>query len=275
MRASSFLLSSVPLTRLPLPACLLPALAALTLAGCATPGPTHAYLHSPSGPTVILDLPLHHWSDASAPTEPTPVPSLVQPYEQVYALAYDPFTDHLFLRLSPGNRFRVVDRPARSLKREFRLDALPFGSGDITIRTRDRHVFALHPELPALVRFTSLGRFVDTFALEAHDFPPVGLAHLGPAFDEFFLLRPGHPSVLARHDLQGRHLADIPLDTPLQPGFLSHDPRTRELYARIDAHTLGVFNHDGQLLRRLPLPDPHPESPVFMDVGMRSALRLF
>src|SRR6185436_8779329 len=97
----------------------------LALAGCATPGPWHVYLGDAPAPTVVVDV------SGDARTE---VPSFLEPEDQLTGLAYDPFTDHLFLRLAPGNKIRVVDRPARAIKREFTIESLSTtGGGDLAV----------------------------------------------------------------------------------------------------------------------------------------------
>src|SRR5436190_17530024 len=106
---------------------------ALALGGCATPGPMHVYFTGSGAPEVIGDAGGDRQVD---------VPSFLEPEDALTGLAYDPFTDHLFLRLAPGNQIRVVDRPARAIKREFTIDGLSAaGGGDLAVRPRDGHIF--------------------------------------------------------------------------------------------------------------------------------------
>src|SRR5476649_2756664 len=81
-------------------------------AGCATPGALHVYSLASAAHETVHD---------TGPEGATDVPSFIAPDEILTGLAYDPFTDHFFLRLAPGNHFRVVDRPARTIKREFKV----------------------------------------------------------------------------------------------------------------------------------------------------------
>src|SRR5690606_28172356 len=81
-------------------------------AGCATPGPNHLYAITEAQRDTIAD-------HAAPGVETMDLPSFLEPEDTLLGIAYDSYTDHLFLRLAPGNRFRVVDRPDRSIKREF------------------------------------------------------------------------------------------------------------------------------------------------------------
>src|ERR1700690_1398515 len=81
-------------------------------AGCATPGALHVYSLASTAHETVRD---------TGPEGAVDMPSFVAPNEILMGLAYDPFTDHFFLRLAPGNHFRVVDRPARAIKREFNV----------------------------------------------------------------------------------------------------------------------------------------------------------
>src|SRR5471032_2047214 len=126
------------------------ALCALALGGggCATPGPLHVYsLASPTAPDIA----------DRGPEPALDVPSFLAAGETVTGFAYDPFTDHFFLRLAPGNRIRVVDRPARAVKREFVVSGLPAtGGGDLAVRPRDGHIFLVHPTEPMVIELTRL-----------------------------------------------------------------------------------------------------------------------
>ena len=70
------------------------------------------------------------------------------------------------------------DRPARRIKREFTLEKIPAdGGGDLAIRPRDGHVFALLPGRAALAEFTRYGEFLRMIELEGMSAPPLGLAY--------------------------------------------------------------------------------------------------
>ena len=126
------------------------ALVGVTLgaAGCATPGPNHLYVISESQRDTITD----HADDG---IETMDLPSYLEREDTLLGIAYDSYTDHLFLRLAPGNTFRVVDRPDRSIKRDFEAPEIAItGGGDLAIRSRDPHLFLSHPTEPALIEIT-------------------------------------------------------------------------------------------------------------------------
>jgi len=99
--------------------------------GCATPGTLHVYTVDHEKPATVARRP---WR-----TTPLEVPSFIKEGERLTGFAYDPFTDHFFLRLAPGDRMRVVDRPARAVKREFAIGTDPASrGGDMAVRPARR-----------------------------------------------------------------------------------------------------------------------------------------
>ncbi len=236
-------------------------------AACSTPGPAHAYLFSPGEEAVVRD------TDPSDGTERASVPVFVQSGEQVLGLAYEPFTDHLFLRLAPGDRVRVIDRPARAIKREFTASALPPGGHDLAVRSRDRHLFFTHPEAATLIETDAQGRFERSVPLAGLSAGPTGVAH-DPVRGEFLVLEAARSRRVLRFDETGAARGEIPLELPVDGVSLGFDPDRRELYASLaDQSALGVFAEDGRLLRRLPRPPATRD--VLVDVGRRALLRLF
>ena len=128
--------------------------------GCATPGPNHVYILNPDQPDTI-------GNHTGTGIETSDVPSHLDSEDVLLGLAYDSYTDHLFLRLAPGNEFRVVDRPDRSIKREFAAPDIPTnGGGDLAIRSRDRHLFLSHPTQPALIEIILYEKFIRTIPLD-------------------------------------------------------------------------------------------------------------
>lgn len=241
--------------------------ALLTLAGCATPGPNHLYLADPADPGHILDR-------AAPGIETRDVPSFLQPADTLLGLAYDPFTDHLFLRLAPGNRFRVVDRPDRSIKYAFTADEVPAtGGGDIAIRSLDRHLFLGHPAAAAILEITLHGRFVRRIPLAGLEVPPGGLAY-DQRRELIYVLAPGHPRTVAVYDRSGARQGTIALDRPVRTDVLAYDSPADEFYAR-EAATgrISVFDRQGRRVRTLAA--PAPAGAMSFDVGPRSFLRLF
>ena len=243
----------------------------LLCAGCATPGPLHIYTAAPTPSAPLRDLD----RDTAAVSE---VPSFLAAGESLLGFAYDPFTDHFFLRLAPGDRFRVVDRPARALKRDFTLPALALAptataGGDLAIRPLDGHVFAAHPTQPAVVEFNRFGQLIRTLPLATLTAPPSALA-FDSARDRLLALSGGDLARVTVHDLAGQRLAAFALDRAVTLTALAYDSAQREVYAPLARETaVGIFSDQGRLLRTLPLPPTAP--PPFLDVGPRSFLRLF
>jgi hypothetical protein len=197
------------------------------------------------------------------------VPSFVSEEEAVTGLAYDPYTDHVFLRLAPGNVIRVVDRPARAIKREFTIPLAPVGGGDLAVRPRDGHLYLLHPGRPAVVETTRLGKLLRTFDLAGVSEPPLGIA-FDPARNRLLVLGADGRTVTF-HDTSGAQLAGgVRLERTVAAS-LGFDGEKREYYAPLQEGCggVGVFAGSGQLLRTL------PEDAAFVDVGPRSFIRVF
>ena len=230
-------------------------------AGCATPGPLHVYTIAPGQPAVVHD------TSGTAPA--VDVPDFLAPGETLTGFAYDPFTDHFFLRLAPGNRIRVVDRPARAVKREFKVAQLSTaGGGDLAIRPRDGHVFALESSEHAVVEFNRLGEFVRRIPLSGLPGPVAGLGY-DSARDRLLVLS-GAPARVTTHTLDGKLLSGAPLDREITPAALAYDSEKKEIYVPLAAGSaIGIFGEDGKCRRTLPL------NATFLDVGPRSFLRLF
>ena len=233
----------------------------LAVAGCATPGPLHVYSMTVAQPALIHD------EGGEAPTD---VPSFLAPGDMLTGLAYDPFTDHFFLRLDPGNRIRVVDRPARSVKREFVVADLPTaGGGDIAVRPRNGHLFLLHPTEAKIIELTRLGKWVRSISLDGASAPGRGLAY-DAARDRLLVLTQTAPAYIAFHDLDGRALGSVSLERDVDPS-IAFDAEAREFYAPLTGTQgeMGVFDESGRLRRVLAGPAD------FVTIGPRSFLRLF
>jgi uncharacterized protein YjiK len=234
--------------------------AVLAFTGCATRGPLHVYSLTESGERPVLD------TSEAAPAE---VPSFVEANERVSGFAYDPFTDHFFLRLDPGNRIRVVDRPARKIKRELTIAGAPENSrGDLAARPRDGHLFLLLSEGASVLEATRFGKIVRTFALDGVAGVPSGIA-FDMIHDRLLVLAADGRRVTV-HDLDGKRRAETTLDH-VAGGSLAFDAERRELYAplRDRAGEIGVFDEHGKLVRTLRAPGR------FVDVGPRSFVRVF
>lgn len=244
---------------------LAPIIAALALlAGCATPGPNRGYYLNSEGSAHIVQF-----DPSGADTATSRQASHLRLLEAAFGFAYDPFTDHFFIRLNPGDRFLVVDRPDRSVKRRFQLTGvdLPPGLGDIAIRSRDRHLFIINPLSPELIETNLNGAHERTIPL---DRPAEGVAY-DQSGNRLLTLHDGKVTV---RDLEGRSLATVPLARAVKSGGLAFDSAAREYFALLDeSAALGVFAEDGRLLRTLPM--PAGRGLLTFDVGPHSLLRLF
>jgi hypothetical protein len=237
------------------------ALAALLFGGCATPGPLHVYVLTAAGQRPILDT-----GNGST----LEVPSFLEEGDRVVGLAYDPYTDHFFLRLEPGDRIRVVDRPARAIKREFVVAGLPAGGGDLALRPRSGHLFLLGAAPGEVFETTRLGRLVGQFQLEDTAGPQTGLA-FDPARDELLALGADGRRITA-HELGGRLRRELRLAQPAGPS-LAFDSERREFHAplRDRPGEFGIFDETGRLQRTVTLPG----TAGLLDLGPRSLIRVF
>ncbi|MBC8039169.1 MAG: hypothetical protein H7Y06_01355 [Opitutaceae bacterium] len=245
---------------------LTPPLALLTmlLCGCSTPGVNHTYVAGPAHSTVIDLLP----GSPSAAVETFPTSD-----HELLGIAYDPFTDHLFLRIYPGNFIRVIDRPAGKIKRSFYVPNLLAGPGDLAIRSIDRHLFIAHPSLPAVVEITPLGAIVRTLPLHNLQAPPAGVAY-DQKKNRLLILQGGDLAHVGTYDLSGKRLAGVALDRNVRLTSLAYDSDAAEFYVPLlDQPAVGIFNAQGHLIRTLPSPTGRTNE--FIDVGPRSLIRMF
>jgi hypothetical protein len=232
------------------------------LTGCSTPGPMHLYSVQPHA-TAIHDTAIT--TDAIED-----VPAFLLPHESITGFGYDPFTDHFFLRLAPGNHIRVVDRPARKIKRDFFIHELPGGStGDVAVSPRDGHLFLIDSKNPAVFVATRLGEYLRTLSLEGQTAPAVGVA-----FDmdrnELLLLQADRRTI-RRYDLQGHPVGTTVLAVPVRAS-LAYDSEQHEIVAPLPGRdAAGVFDESGKEIRTQPL---RPQDEL-IDVGPHSFFRMF
>ncbi len=237
----------------------------LLLSGCNTPGPLHLYSTGVRGETVH--------DHALQPDKAADVPAFTQAEETVTGFAYDPYTDHFFLLLAPGDRIRVVDRPARKIKREMRLrDVGVAVAGDLAARPIDGHLFLLVPGEARIVQTNRFGEHIRTHALATP--PPAALA-VDPAGNQLWALRADGRTVDALSMQSWQPTRTLTLAAAVAPS-LAYDEVARELYAPLvrpegDPREVGVFTQDGALVRRIAL----PEGATMIDVGPHSFLRVF
>jgi predicted small lipoprotein YifL len=232
------------------------AAAALALSGCATKGPLHVYALPAGEARAIVDR-----GETATGTQD----SFLAPTDRISGFAYDPFTDHFFLRLDPGNAIRVVDRPARKIKREFDIaDAGP--GGDLAVRPRDGHLFLIQPGRAELLQTSRLGKVIRTVPVAGAGTRFEGIAY--DAVENQLLLLGEDRRRITVHTPEGALVRALRLAEPVGPG-LGFDSEQRELYAPLPAGGIGVFGSDGRRLRTLDLPGS------FVDVGPRSFVRVF
>ena len=193
--------------------------------------------------------------------------------ELVVGLDYEPYTDHLYIRIFPGNRIRVIDRPAGRIKREVAVPSLPLGGRDFAIRSLDRHFFFADPTAPALIEADLRGNLEDYFLLEGLEKPVLGIAH-DQVSGELLILAAETTDRVRRHGTDGSFRSELKLEQAVRGLSFAYDPEARRYFASLaDGTAIGVFDERGRLLRSLPRPDPSRET--FIAVGPRSLLRLF
>jgi hypothetical protein len=236
-------------------------IALVALTGCATKGPLHVYTVGDATDRPILDR---------GPAGDTTGPSFLKPHERLTGFAYDPYTDHFFLRLAPGNRIRVVDRPARALKREFEIAGAPAGQGDLAVRPLTGHLYLLGPGPAQVLQATRLGQYLGAFTLAGASPPLQGLAY-DSTHDRLLALGPDGRRVTL-HDRSGGQHGELTLAAAAGPA-LAFDADAREIHAplRDRPGDTGVFDEQGRLLRTVAL----PAASGLVDVGPRSFVRVF
>jgi hypothetical protein len=242
------------------------------LFGCATPGQPHMYaLGAPPDDGQVLDLAA---ADGALLGR---VPSFVAVVGGAEAFAYDPFTDHFYIRRAQSNRFLVVDRPARAIKRSFEVAGWPAGRADLTVDPARQNLWLAEPDAPVLWETRRDGRLLRRLTLPGLSAPVTGLAY--DVRGERLLIA-GAVGLEWRARADGRVLATFAPPQAIQPGILAYDAARGEIFAvaaeegGAGLQTVVVFDATGVFLRRwaLPLDGPRIEG---LDVGDRALLRLF
>jgi hypothetical protein len=244
-------------------------------AGCSTAGPTHVYLAGPGG-APIQDRPV----DLATPA--VELEGYVEDHERVVGLAYDYNTDHLWLRVLPGDLLRVVNRPARRIEAEYPAASGEIAAGtpslDLAVRSADRRVFAVAADGRTVLVIHQLGRRLA--AIEPEGGRPAarigGLAY-DQSGDRLLVLWYDATGEMAdawvtvnRRD--GRWEETVALAARVWPTSLAFDDGARELLVPLlDVAALGRFDRRGELRGRIPT----PPGGWTIDAGKRSRLRLF
>lgn len=238
------------------------ALIALGLGGCATPGPLHLY-STANGARVVHDV-------AVQPDVARAAPSFLAPGEQLTGFGYDPFTDHFFLRLAPGNHIRVVDRPGRRIKLEYVVKGVPAdGGGDLAVSPRDGHMYLVDPAGPVIHVVSRWGKLVRSFRLADRTTPAAADAYDIPRRQ--LLVLDADDRTVQRYDLHGKPLASMVLSRHVLPS-LAYDSVRNEIYAPLPGRSaVGVFDARGRLTRTIAI----APGDRFIDVGPHSFFRMF
>lgn len=126
---------------------------------------------------------------------------------------------------------------------------------------------------PALLHTDFDGNPRGVIKLEGLTAPAWGVAH-DPATNELLILANQTSDRVHRFSISGQALRETVLALPVQGNSLAYDGETRTYLASLaDGSAIGVFDHDGRLLRRLPRPAAEREA--FIAVGIRSLVRMF
>jgi uncharacterized protein YjiK len=232
------------------------------LGGCATTGPNHIYL------TTAASAAIHDHGPA-----PAAVRAVLAPGERALGLAYDFNTDHLFVRIAPGQVIRVVERPSGRILRDMPLprELHTTAPADLAIRSHDRHLFAAHPDGRSIVELTLFGGFVRRFELRGLTAPIGGLAYdqQGGRLLVLTAAAPAHVGVVSP---EGRIEDLVALTTPVSPVSLGYDSDARRFFVPLaDGRSLGEFDATGRLLAVHPAAD----TITAVDAGRRAFVRLF
>ncbi len=240
-------------------------------AGCSTAGPNHLYITKGGGE------PIHDVTHDGAPA--TEVPSRTAVEEKILGLAYDSYTDELFVRLAPGNLVRVVDRPSQRHLRDMTLPELPPhtanpASADLTIRSRNRHLFLVDADGRSIIEYSLFGELVRRLA------PEVGRAFIGGlAFDQIndrlLVLLDGEHSAILTCTLDGREESRRELQGAVLPLSLAYDSAAQHFFVPMPGgKTVGVFDAQGRHLSTIS-PTATTGDVSALASGERSFVRIF
>lgn len=232
------------------------------LAGCATRGPNHVYLTAAGSPAV---------HDLGPPA--VEIADILPAAETALGLAYDFNTDHLFVRTARA--IRVIERPSGKILREMPLpsDLHTLEPADLAIRSRDRHLFAVHPNGRSIVEFTLFGDLVSRLELTGLTGEVRGLAFDQRSGRLLALVAEAGRIRVGAITLEGRIGDYVTLAAPVNAVSLGYDSDAQHFFVPLaDERSLGEFDAKGTLVRSHSF-DRGPITAV--DAGPRSFVRVF
>lgn len=239
--------------------------AALGGAGCATSGPNHVYL------TAAASAMVHDLGPAAKG-----IPGVIAPGEEVLGLAYDFNTDHLFIRVAPTQVIRVIERPSGKTLREMPLPAelRTSASADLAIRSRDRHLLAVHPDGRSVVELSLFGETIRRTALSGLAGPIRGLAYDQRGDRLLILGAAGDRAQIGAASPGGDVTYYVTLAAAVSPVSLAYDSDARHYFVPLaDGVSLGEFDAGGNLVATHPAAGPGAITAI--DAGPRSLVRVF
>jgi hypothetical protein len=234
------------------------------LTGCATRGPNHIYLTTATSPAV-QDL---------GPSVAS-LAGILQPGEQAVGLAYDFNTDHLFVRVTPAQVIRVIERPSGKILREMSLapELHATGAADLAARSSDRHLFAAHPDGKSIVELTLFGEFIRRIALTGLAGEIRGLAYDQRGGRLLVLSTDPERTQVGAMSPDGNVAYYVTLAAAVSPVSLGYDSDAQRFFVPLaDGRALGEFDGTGALVRSHPLKDG---TITALDAGPRSFVRVF
>ncbi len=234
------------------------------VSGCASSGPNHVYLTT-VGASAVHDL---------GPPR-AEISGGLKPGERALGLAYDFNTDHLFVRVTPAQVIRVIERPSGQVLREMPLpeDLRTPVSADLAIRSGDRHLFAAHPDGRSVVELTLFGQVVRRIELRGAAGPVGGLAY-DQKNDRLLALTTSSPARIDHVMPDGSVTHCVTLAGSVRPVSLGYDSAAGHFFVPLsDGVGLGEFDATGNLLFTHKTDDVG--AITALDAGPRSFLRVF
>lgn len=195
--------------------------------------------------------------------------------DRVVGLGYEFNTDYIWLRIAPGNRLITIKRGFRELWYDYALPdsfLLEDGmSGDLAVRSFNRMVYVAMAEPGRVAKVERYGDVREVIQPGGSERVIGGLAW-DQANDRLVILYAGDVPEVVIYDNDVEEVSRVSLAAAVRPTTLAYDSNRRRYYVPLaEAGWLGEFDAEGQLIGRLPFPDPAAS----IDAGQRSAVRMF